>query len=110
MPPASLNSVSTFCDVRCGAPETVSASESTRRQRSKIIPDLLATRSTKGTNAFTKTFVLLVPFVAKKTLEDKPEGELHLAPPLLADVAPELVLVIQVSLRERTIHPVQHVI
>src|SRR5689334_4733926 len=45
-----------------------------------------------------------------KSLEDELEGELHLPAPLLADVTREIVRVIEVSIRERTIDVVQHVI
>ena len=46
----------------------------------------------------------------KKSLEDEPEGELHLPPSLLAGVPRKLARVVEVSIRERTIHTVQHVI
>ena len=70
----------------------------------------LAIRSTKGTNASIKTFVLFVPLCGGKSLENKSEGELHLPATLLAGIASEVVRVVQVSIRRRTIHSVQHVI
>ena len=60
--------------------------------------------------AQTLTFVLSVPVCGPTTLEDELEGELHLPAPLLAYVAPELVRVVYVAVRGRTIHAVQHVV
>ena len=48
--------------------------------------------------------------MAKKSLEDEPEGELHLPPSLLAHIASKLVRVIKVAIRERTIHAIQDVV
>ncbi len=46
----------------------------------------------------------------KVTLENKSEGELHLPPSLLAGVSRKLARVVEVPIRERTIHAVQHVV
>ena len=54
--------------------------------------------------------MLSVPVCGPTTLEDELEGELHLPAPLLAYVAPELVRVVYVAVRGRTIHAVQHVV
>src|ERR1044071_2684057 len=56
------------------------------------------------------TFVLSVPVCGPTTLEDELEGELHLPAPLISYVAPELVRVVYVAVRGRTIHAVQHVV
>src|SRR5215204_2975125 len=45
-----------------------------------------------------------------ETLEDELEGELHLPAPLLVYIACKLARVVDVSIRRRTIHAVQHVI
>src|ERR1041384_3957832 len=108
--PASLNSVSTFPEVRCGlAPTTRDTKQRKRSARIKPMPLILATESTKGTNAFAKTFVLLC-LLWRKILEDELEGELHLPAPLFADVTREIVRVIKVAVRERTVYVIQHVV
>lgn len=51
--------------------------------------------------------------MTKQSLEDEPEGELHLPPSLLAGIPRKPVVgicVVEVSIRERAIHVVQHVI
>ena len=54
--------------------------------------------------------MLSVPVCGPTALEDELEGELHLPATLLAYVAPELVRVVYIAVRGRTIHAVQHVV
>jgi hypothetical protein len=54
--------------------------------------------------------VLFVPFCGDKSLENELEGELHLTAPLFADVTREIVRVIKIAVRERTVDVVQHVV
>ena len=54
--------------------------------------------------------MLFVLLCGPTTLEDELEGELHLPAPLFAYVAPEIVRIVNVAIRGRTIHAIQHVV